>query len=87
MTRQPGNATSGHKWVPKSGVTGWRDGHKVNAYRELAARYVDATFNADAARLCGCPKAQAQFEAEADALRLTLPAHVRDALKPLREDQ
>ena len=53
--------------------------------RELAARYVDATFNADASRLCGAPQAKAKFEAEADALRLTLPAHVRDALKPLRD--
>jgi hypothetical protein len=57
----------------------------VNAYKELAARYVDATFNADAARLCETPKAQAAFEAQADAIRLALPAHVRDALKPLRD--
>jgi hypothetical protein len=57
----------------------------VNAYRELAARYADLTHAADAARLCGAPLAQACFEAQADALRLTLPAHVRDALKPLRD--
>jgi hypothetical protein len=63
-------AVSGHEWTDRPA---------------LIARYADATFNADAARLCGAPKSQAAFEAEADAIRLTLPAHVRDALKPLRD--